>query len=136
VLRSISGLSMKSAGQQIQGLVREHLATFDPRVKCVLVAAYQNDGRTVLQPLVAERESKTIAELFNNKTLEVWLSNGENDIAQFDVAILKYKQVLQPLTKCQKVKTEVCLKNHFENIVSCEQCPLSASAGEIANDKC
>jgi len=61
---------MKSAGQQIQDLVREHLATFDPRVKCVLVAAYQNDERTVLQPLVAERESKQLRSYSITKLLK------------------------------------------------------------------
>jgi hypothetical protein len=98
------------------------------------VAIYENDGKTVLQPLIAEQEAKTIPELFRDKTLEVWLSNGEKDIAQFDVAILKYKQVLQSFTKCEKVKTQVCLKNHFENLVSCEQCPVGVSAGESSDD--
>ena len=99
------------------------------------MAAFQNDGKTILQPLVAEPEAEKIAELFHNRTLEVWLSNGRNDIAQFDISILKYKQALQPLKKCQKMKSTVCLKNHFENIVSCEQCPLSIDEGEIADDK-
>ena len=104
--------------------------TFGPKTKCVLVAIYENDGKTILQLLMAEQEAKTILELFQNKTLEVWLSNGKTDIAQFDVAILKYKQVLHSLTKCQEMKTQVRLKNHFENLVSYEQCPLSVNAGE------
>ena len=125
---------MKSASHQVQDLADTPYATFGPKVKCVLVAIYENDGKTILQPLVAEQEAKTIPELFQNKTLEVWLSNGKTDIAQFDVAILKYKQVLQSLTKCKKVKTQVCLKNHFKNLVSCEQCPLSVNAGENSDD--
>jgi hypothetical protein len=125
-----------SASHQVQDLVGEPSATFDPRVKYVLVAAYQKDGKTVLQPLIAEQDAEKIAELFRNKILEVWLSNGKNDIAQFDVAIAKYKQVLQPLTKCQKVKTRACMKNLFENLVSCEQCPLNVNTGEIAYDEC
>jgi len=115
---------------QLQDLVGTPDTTFGPKTKFVLVAIYENDGKTILQLLMAEQEAKTIPELFQNKTLEVWLSNGKTDIAQFDVAILKYKQVLQSLTKCQKMKTQVCLKNHFENLVSCEQCPLSVNAGE------
>jgi hypothetical protein len=94
------------------------------------VAIYENGGKTILQPITAEQEAKTISELFQNKTLEVWLSNGKPDIAQFDVAILKYKQALQSLTTCNKVKTQVCLKNHFKNLVSFEQCLLSVNAGE------
>jgi hypothetical protein len=118
------------ASHQLQDLAGTPDTTFGPKTKCVLVAIYENDGKTILQLLIAEQEAKTIPELFQNKTLEVWLSNGKTDIAQFDVAILKYKQVLQSLTKCKKVKTQVCLKNHFENLVSCEQCPLSVKAGE------
>jgi hypothetical protein len=124
----------ESAGQ-VQDLAGMPTAGFAPKIKCVLVAIYENDGKTILQPLVAEQEAKTIPELFQNKTLEVWLSNGKIDIAHFDVAILKYKQVLQSLTKCEKVKTQVCLKNHFENLVSCEQCPLGVNAGENSDDE-
>jgi hypothetical protein len=90
---------------------------------------------TILQPLIAEQEAKTIPELFQNKTLEVWLSNGKTDIAQFDIAILKYKQVSQSLTKCKKTKTQVCLKNYFENLVSCEQCPLNVNSDENSDDE-
>jgi hypothetical protein len=119
---------------QVQDLAGMPTAGFAPKMKCVLVAIYENDGKTIMQPLVAEQEAKTIPELFQNKTLEVWLSNGKMDIAHFDVAILKYKQVLQLLTKCKKVKTQVCLKNHFENLVSCEQCPLGVKSGENPDD--
>jgi len=127
---------MTSVSRQIQDLNGGSYSAFDPEVKCVMMAVYRKDGKTVLQPLVAKKEAEKVSELFHNKTLEVWLSNGENDIAQFDVGIVKYKQVPQPLTKCQKVKTEVCLKNHFNNIVSCEQCPIGISKDEIADDKC
>ena len=119
---------------QVQDLAGTPDTTFNLKTKCVLVAIYENDGKTILQPLIAEQEAKTIPELFQNKTLEVWLSNGKTDIAQFDVAILKYKQVLQSLTKCKKVKTQVCLKNHFKDLVSCEQCPVSVNAGENSDD--
>jgi hypothetical protein len=119
---------------QVQDLAGTPHTTCDLKVKFVPVAVYENDGRTVLQLLTAEQEAKTISEFFRDKTLEVWLSNGKTDIAQFDVAILKYKQVLQSLTKCKKEKTQVCLKYHFENLFSCEQCPLSASSGENPDD--
>jgi hypothetical protein len=122
------------ASHQIQDLAGMPNPTFHPKTKCVLVAIYENDGKTILQPLITEEEAKTIPELFQNKTLELWLSNGKADIAQFDVAILKYKQVLQSLTKCKKVKTQACLKNHFRNLVSCKQCPLSVNAGENSDD--
>jgi hypothetical protein len=136
VLRSIGGLIVTNASHQVQDFASEPSSTYDPKVKYVLVAAYQKDGRTVVQPLTAEQDAEKIAELFRNKTLEVWLSNGKNDIAQFDVAIAKYKQVLQPLTRCQKVKTKVCMKNHFRNLVSCEQCPMGINTGGIPYDEC
>lgn len=123
------------AGRQVQDFAGTIDARFASKTKCVLVAIYENDGKTILQPLIAEQEAKIIPELFQNKTLEVWLSNGKTDISQFDIAILKYKQVLQSLTKCKKVKTQVCLKNYFKNLVSCEQCPLSVNSGENSDDE-
>jgi hypothetical protein len=118
------------ASRQVQDFADTTDTVFTSKTKCVLVAIYENKGKTILQPIIAEQEAKSIPELFQNKTLEVWLSNGKTDISQFDVDILKYKQVLQPVTKCKKAKTQVCLKNYFENLVSCEQCPLSINAGE------
>ena len=115
---------------QLQDFVDVPEATFDPKTKCVLVAIYENGGKTILQPLIAEQEAKPILDLLENKTLEVWLSNGKPDLSQFDVAILKYKQVSQPLTKCTQSKNQVCLKNIYADLVSCEQCPLSVDTGE------
>jgi hypothetical protein len=123
------------ASHQVQDFADTTNAMFASKTKCVLVAIYENDGKTILQPLVAEQEAKIIPELFQNKTLEVWLSNGKTDISQFGVAILKYKQVLQSLAKCKKAKTQVCLKNYFKNLVSCEQCPLSVNSGENSDDE-
>ena len=124
-----------SASYQVQDFAGTNDARFAPKTKCVLVAIYENDGKTILQPLIAEQEATTIPELFQNKTLEVWLSNGKTGISQFDVTILKYKQVLQSLTKCKQLKSQVCLKNYFKNLVSCEQCPLSVNAGENSDDE-
>src|SRR3990170_7866000 len=116
------GVVMERFVSQVQDLAGTPDTASNLKTKCVLVAIYENDGKTILQPLIAEQEAKTIPELFQNKTLEVWLSNGKTDISQFDIAILKYKQVLQSLTKCKKAKTQVCIKNYFKNLVSCEQC--------------
>lgn len=98
--------------------------------KCALVAIYENNGKTIMQPLVTEQEAETIIELFENQILEVWLSNGKPDISEFDVAILKYKQVLQSLTKCERAKSQVCLKSLYKNLISSEQCSLGAIKGE------
>jgi hypothetical protein len=130
----LGGLTVKKFADQVQDFADTSNAKFAPKLKCIPVAIYENEGNTILQPLVTAQEAKTIPELFQNTTLEVWLPNGKSDIAQFDVAILKYKQVLQSLKKCKKVKTQVCLKNHFENLVSCEQCPLSIKAGDSDDD--
>ena len=95
------------------------------KMKCVTVMVFEEAGKTILQPLGTGFETQHVGELFQNGTLEVWLPNGQSDQAQFDVAILKYKQQLQPTTMCNKAKNRVCLKNQIETIVSCEQCPLS-----------
>jgi hypothetical protein len=118
------------SSHQLQDLVVTPKATIDPKTKCVVVAIYENDGKTILQPLIGEQEAKSILELLENKTLEVWLSNGKTEISQFDVDILKYKQVLQSLTKCSQAKTRVCLKNFYKDLVSCEQCPLNGNSSE------
>ena len=95
------------------------------KMKCVTVMVFEEADKTILQPLVTGPETQHVEELFRNGTLEVWLPNGQSDQAQFDVAILKYRQQLQPSTMCKKTKNRVCMKNHIETIVSCEQCPLS-----------
>ena len=117
-------------GRQLQDYAVKPDVALGSVMKCVSVAIFENDGKTVLQPLVTENEAKSIIELFENQTLEVWLSNGKTDISDFDVAILKYTQVLQSLTKCEQVKSQVCLKNFNEQLVSCEQCSFSANMGE------
>jgi hypothetical protein len=124
-------LIMKGFGsRQIQDYAVMSDAALGSATKCVFVAIFENDGKTILQPLVTENEAKSIIELFENRTLEVWLSNGKADISDFDVAILKYKQVLQSLTKCEQAKSQVCLKNFNEQLVSCEQCSFSVNTGE------
>ena len=118
------------SNHQLQNLVATPEPTIEPKTKCVAVAIYENDGKTILQPLIGEQEAKSIIKLLENQTLEVWLSNGKTEISQFDVAILKYKQVLQSLTKCTRAKTQVCLKNFYKNLVCCEQCPLNGNTSE------
>jgi hypothetical protein len=109
------------AGNQLQN----HVGTLDTVVgyttKCVLVVIYESNGKTILQPLMAEQEAKTITELFKNETLEVRLSNGKTDISQFEVVTLKYKQVLHSLAKSKQTKSQVCLKNIHKNVASCKQ---------------
>jgi hypothetical protein len=100
------------------------------KMKCISMMVFENEGKTVLQPLTTKQEAETLQELFHNNTLEVWLSNGQPDPVQFDVKILKYKQCLQPSTMCGVDKTRVCLKNYFETIVACKQCPLSSNGGK------
>ena len=120
-------LIMKSfASHQLQGLIGEHKARVKPKTKCALVAIYENDGKTIMQPLITEQDATSLLELFENQTLEVWLSNGKSDFLQFDVAILKYKQVLQSSTKCTQAKTRACLMSLYENLVYGEQCHLSS----------
>ena len=101
-----------------------------PKLKCLTMVVFEEKGKTVLQPLGTSQETRGIQDLFLSNTLEVWLSNGQSDPAQFDIKILKYKQMLQSSTMCSKNKNRVCLKNHFETIVSCDQCPIVADGGK------
>ena len=95
------------------------------KVKCVTVLVFEQSGRTVIQPLVTNEDALMVQELLQNDTLEMWLPNGKIDPFQFDIAILKYRQLTQPSTMCSRTRNHVCLKNTFDTIVACEQCPLS-----------
>jgi len=129
---TVRGAAMKRCGSgQVQDLACESVAPLSSETKCVTMAIFEIEGKTILQPLITEQEAKTIQELFRSKTLEVWLSNGKSGYSVFDVDILKYKQVSQPFTKCSKIANQVCLKNLFESIVCCAQCPLCDEAGEL-----
>ena len=98
-----------------------------PEIKCVTIMLFEERGKTIFQPLVIGKDAQRIQELFKNETLEVWLPNGASDPKEFDVGILKYKQQRQPAKRCILQTNRVCLKNHVETIVSCEQCPISTN---------
>ena len=95
----------------------------ETKLKCITVLVFEKNGKTILQPIIKEQDMQSVHELFQKNTLEVWLSNGQPDFEQFDVGILKYKQIAQPLKECSKIKNVDCLKNNFETIISCKQCP-------------
>jgi len=102
----------------------------ESKVKCVTVMMFEHAGKTIVQPLISAQETNTLRDLLQNETLEVWLPNGGEDIAQFDISIMKYRQVMQLPTMCSIAKDRVCLKNHLDAIVSCEQCPLTSDGAE------
>jgi hypothetical protein len=110
-------------------------AVSEAKLKCVTVMVFEKNGKTILQPIIRGQDIQNLHELFQKNTLEVWLPNGRPDFEQFDVGILKYKQIVQPSKVCSKVKNRECLKNHFETIVSCEQCPLSNEGSQIRKRK-
>lgn len=105
------------------------------RLKCVTVMVFEEKGKTILQPIVRGQDIHSVHELFQRSILEVWLPNGRPDLPQFDIGILKYRQMAQPSKMCSKVKNRVCLKNHFETITSCEQCPRSKEEPQTRNGK-
>ena len=80
--------------------------------------------------MLSEKEAETFSDLFCNNTLEIWLSNGNPDLSLFDLNIFKYKQVLQSPTLCFQIDDQLCLKNLFDSITNCEQCPLSKEMEE------
>jgi hypothetical protein len=107
----------------------------EANLKCVTFMVFEKNGKTILQPIIRGQEIQNLHELFQKNTLEVWLPNGRPDFEQFDVGILKYKQIVQPSKVCSKVKNRECLKNHFETIISCEQCPLSSEGSQTRKRK-
>jgi hypothetical protein len=107
----------------------------ETKLKCVTVMVFEEKGKTVLQPMVRGQDVHSVHELFQRSILEVWLPNGPSDPSHFDIGILKYRQVVQPAKMCGKIKNRVCLKNHFETITSCEQCPLSSEEPQTRNGK-
>ena len=109
--------------------------TPENRLKCVTVMVFEEKGKTILQPIVRGQDIHSVHELFQRSILEVWLPNGRPDPSQFDIGILKYRQMVQPSKMCRKVKNRVCMKNHFETITSCEQCPLSNEGPQNRNGK-
>jgi len=103
------------------------------RLKCVTVMIFEEKGKTILQPIVRGQDIRGFHELFQRSILEVWLPNGRPDFSQFDIRILKYRQMPQPSKMCSKVRSRVCLKNHVETIASCEKCPLSNEGPQTRN---
>ncbi len=102
------------------------------RTKYTTVVIFEREGKTVIQPIASNEEAQALQELFQNNTLEVWLPNGKSEPAEFDVSILKYKPLLQLSTPCSKMRNRICLKNCFDTIVSCEQCPIEGQTAEEA----
>jgi hypothetical protein len=96
---------------------------------------FEEKGKTILQPIIRGQDVHSVHELFQRNILEVWLPNGRPDPSQFDIGIIKYRQMVQPSKMCSKVKNRVCLKNHFEKITSCEQCPLSNEEPQTRNGR-
>ena len=97
----------------------------ESKLKCVTVMLFEEKGKTILQPIVRGQDVHSVRELFQRGILEVWLPNGRPDPSQFDIGIIKYRQMVQPSKMCNKVKNRVCLKNHFAGIVSSGQCPIT-----------
>jgi hypothetical protein len=100
------------------------------RTAFVTVAVFEKDGKTVLQPVTTKQDTETLQELFQNSILEVWVPNGKASPAEFDVSILKYKAQMQTPTPCIKAKHRACLKNYFDAVVDCEQCPVGEQGEE------
>ena len=119
-----------SVTRQRCALTEAPTVALDAKVKCVTVLVFEQSGRTVIQPLVTNEDALMVQELLQNDTLEMWLPNGKVDPFQFDVAILKYRQLMQPSTMCSRTRNHVCLKNTFDTIVACEQCPLSVDGAK------
>ena len=122
---SVRGFTMKgSVKRQRCELAETSADAPNLKTKYLNVVVFEREGKTVIQPVFSSQDAPIVQELFQNNTLEVWLSNGKSDTAEFDVSILKYKPQLQTPTQCNRTRNRVCLKNCFDTIACCEQCPL------------
>ena len=81
-------------------------AVSETKLKCVTVMVFEENGKTILQPIIRGQDVQHLHELFQKNTLEVWLPNGRPDFEQFDVGILKYKQIVQPSKLCSRSKKQ------------------------------
>ncbi|MCW4006660.1 MAG: hypothetical protein NWF04_08745 [Candidatus Bathyarchaeota archaeon] len=69
------------------------------KIKYFSVMVFEEDGKTIFQPMVNGKDTKALEEFFQNGSLEVWLPNGAADAEGFDVSILKYRPVVQVASK-------------------------------------
>ncbi|HMK95062.1 MAG TPA: hypothetical protein VK536_06625 [Candidatus Limnocylindrales bacterium] len=107
----------------------------ETKLKCVTVMVFEEKGKTILQPMIKGQDVPSVNELFQRNILEVWLPNGRPDPSQFDIGIIKYRQMIQPSKMCSRVKSRVCLKNRFKRLASCEQCPIGKQEPQTRNGR-
>ncbi len=95
--------------RQKQKLANASRDTSRLKTKCVTMLVYEEEGKTVLQPLAAEEETQSLQQLFQNGTLEVWLPNGKSNIDDYTVSILQYKPKLKqtPFARTRRAKPTV-----------------------------
>ena len=75
-------------------------AESETKLKCITVMVFEENGKTIIQPIIRGQDTQHLRELFQKNTLEVWLPNGRPEFEQFDIGILKYKQMAHPSKVC------------------------------------
>lgn len=100
------------------------------KTKYFSVMVFEEDGKTILQPMVNGQDTTAIQEFFQNSTLELWLPNGASDEDGFDVSILKYRPVVQCASKqktaLSKSASRTSLKTSPLNVAHASTKPVVA----------
>jgi len=76
---------------------------------------FEENGKTIIQPVIRGQDTQHLQDLFQKNSLEVWLPNGKPEYEQFDIGILKYKQINQRSTGSQRSKNKSRLESPFES---------------------
>jgi hypothetical protein len=82
------------------------------KLKCVTVMVFEENGKTIIQPIIRGQDTQHLHDLFQKNSLEVWLPNGKPEFEQFDIGIVKYKQISQR----SKTRNQSGLESHFESL--------------------
>jgi hypothetical protein len=96
-------------------------AGLETKLKCVTVMVFEENGKTIIQPVIRGQDSQQLHDLFQRNSLEVWLPNGKPEFEQFDIGIVKYKQITQRSNRSQTAKHKRRMESHFESIPLSQQ---------------
>jgi hypothetical protein len=96
-------------------------AATENKLKCVTVMVFEENGKTIIQPVIHGHDTQHLHDLFQKNALEVWLPNGKPEFEQFDISIIKYKQVNPRSKSTIKNRRQSRVESHFESLPLSQQ---------------
>ena len=91
-------------------------AANENKLKCVTVMVFEENGKTILQPVIRGQDTQHLHDLFQKNSLEVWLPNGKPEFEQFDIDILKYKKINPRDKQSPRNKYRGRMESRFESL--------------------